>query len=58
MGIAEDEIKALNSKLEALELRIKNLEQRSFGTSGKTADEIRMILIGPPGAGKSGLCPN
>lgn len=50
MGIIEDEVKGLNAKLEGLEARIKSLETRQFG-SPITTEQIRMILIGPPGAG-------
>lgn len=52
MGFVEDEVKQLKDVLGALDLRIKKLEQRALGTS-PTTDEIRMILIGPPGAGTS-----
>jgi adenylate kinase len=53
MGYLEDEVKRLQTVLGNVEGRLKKLEERQFGgTSGKTAEEIRMILIGPPGAGK------
>ena len=51
MGLIEDEVKRLTGVVEGLESRIKQLEQKSFGSSSKSADEVRMILIGPPGAG-------
>lgn len=50
MGIIEDEVKGLQGKLDTLEARIKALETRQFGEK-PTAEQIRMILIGPPGAG-------
>lgn len=50
MGIIEDEVKGLSAKLESLEARIKTLEARKTG-SPVTTEQIRMILIGPPGAG-------
>lgn len=51
MGLIEDEVKGLQAKLDGLENRIKDLETRQFGSKGSTAEQIRMILIGPPGAG-------
>lgn len=52
MGIIEDEVKALHAKLEAFETRVKALEARQFGGKPLTGEQIRMILIGPPGAGQ------
>jgi hypothetical protein len=53
MGYLEDEVKRLHTVLGNVEGRLKALEERQFGKpSGKTAEEIRMILIGPPGAGE------
>jgi adenylate kinase len=52
MGIIEDEVKRLQGVINRLEGRVQALEERQFGGSQKkTAEEIRMILIGPPGAG-------
>lgn len=51
MGIVEDELKQLKDVVSSLESRIKRLEQRGTGSSPST-EELRMILIGPPGAGK------
>lgn len=50
MGIIEDEVKQLKDVIGNLESRIRRLEDR--GTGSPTAAELRMILIGPPGAGK------
>lgn len=52
MGIVEDELKHLKDVVSGLESRIKRLEGGGAGAS-KTAEELRMILIGPPGAGMS-----
>lgn len=51
MGFVEDELKQLKSVLSSLDTRIKTLEARATGSPVST-EEIRMILIGPPGAGK------
>ncbi len=50
MGFVEDELKQLKDVISNLDSRIKSLEQRATG-SAPTTQEIRMILIGPPGAG-------
>lgn len=53
MGFIEDELKQLKSVISSLDQRVKQLEQRGSGSAGPiTTDEIRMILVGPPGAGK------
>lgn len=54
MGIIEDEVKGLHAKLEALETRIKDLETKHLGSKPLSSEQIRMILIGPPGAGQFG----
>lgn len=54
MGALEDQVQKLQGVVDGLETRIKSLEQRGFGGApAKTIDELRMILIGPPGAGMS-----
>jgi chemotaxis receptor (MCP) glutamine deamidase CheD len=50
MGYVEEEVKRLTATVEKLESRIRGLEDKAFG-GAKQSEEIRMILIGPPGAG-------
>lgn len=49
MGFVDDELSKMKDVIANLESRVKRLEGRQGGSA--TADEIRMILIGPPGAG-------
>ncbi len=53
MGFVEDELKQLKDVIGNLDSRIKSLEQRATGSSAPVStEEIRMLLIGPPGAGQ------
>lgn len=53
MGIIDDEMKRLQDVVSGLEDRVRSLEQRQSGESISPGG-VRMILIGPPGAG---MCP-
>lgn len=56
MGYIEDEVKRLQGIVDKLDGRIQALEQRQFGGSApKTTEELRMLLIGPPGAGMESI---
>lgn len=50
MGFVEDELKQLKEVIDGLDSRIKQLEKRTMGFAPST-EEIRMIIMGPPGAG-------
>jgi adenylate kinase len=49
MGLIDDELKQLKDLVSSLESRIKKLESPGSGPS--STEQLRMILIGPPGAG-------
>lgn len=52
MGLVDDEVQRLREVVNGFESRIQKLEERALGGApASTTDELRMILIGPPGAG-------
>ncbi len=50
MGVIDNEMKKLQDVVSGLEDRVRRLEQRQSGES-ITSESVRMILMGPPGAG-------
>lgn len=53
MGVIDNEFKRLQDVVTGLEERVKRLEQRQSGDAAAKIPEdgVRMILMGPPGAG-------
>jgi adenylate kinase len=52
MGVIDQEYKRLQDVVTSLEKRVEQLEQRQSGNV-KSTDGVRMVLMGPPGAGTS-----
>lgn len=51
MGALEGQIQRLHDVVSSLEKRVEQLEQRQSGES-RPEGGVRMILMGPPGAGE------
>jgi adenylate kinase len=55
--ISDSVVNDLKSTVHRLEQRIADLESRVSGHGGSVPQEgVRMILMGPPGAGESRTC--
>jgi adenylate kinase len=58
--IGDDTVQALQELVNKLESRVKQLEDKlqhaSSGTAFSPTDGVRMILMGPPGAGACQQC--
>lgn len=54
MGVIDNEVQRLHDIVSKLEQRVEKLEERRSGET-KPADGVRMILMGPPGAGTLSL---
>jgi hypothetical protein len=50
MGVIDNEVQRLHDIVSKLEQRVEKLEERRSGET-KPTDGVRMILMGPPGAG-------
>ncbi|KXJ97032.1 adenylate kinase-domain-containing protein [Microdochium bolleyi] len=56
MSPIDTEFKRLQDVVSGLEQRVKQLEQRQSGGSS-VGDSVRMVIMGPPGAGKGTQAP-
>lgn len=60
--IGDDTVQALQDLVKKLESRVQQLEDKLHHASGGPApsatDSVRMVLMGPPGAGMNALLPN
>jgi adenylate kinase len=59
--IGDDTVQALQELVNKLESRVKQLEDKlqhaSGGPAPSSSGSVRMILMGPPGAGMCSLIP-
>ena len=57
--IGDDAVQSLQDLVQKLELRVKQLEDKlthaQAGTKPSAIEGVRMILMGPPGAGMIGV---